>query len=327
MSGIANQNKDMTHTRPVTRLPASMKSSRIFRQARHWIQDCERHHQSCQKYEASAPLPTRLVAVRRTLKGLSARLCNSQSLTSGAKYITLSHCWGTAKFLTLREDNKDAFQKSIPIRNLTRTFQDALYATMKLGFTYIWIDSLCIIQDSPNLVDWKHEAERMCNVYKNAVCNLAALAAPNGESGLFTRQDREHCFPIGVRVNGSNIPGLASSDVNYAYIQDYAYLQMQASGPLTNRAWVFQEQLLVRRDLAVLRISTMNLLSRARQNVRWSLGQARPSGNVAESWGARCGRTAWLQIGRIPRACILTVASSRSAVRIGIHYIWSGCVS
>jgi hypothetical protein len=98
-----------------------MKSSQIFQQASHWIQECEHQHQSCHKYEASAPLPTRLVAVQRTLTGLSARLCDSQLLPSGTKYITLSHCWGSFKFLTLREDNKDAFQKSIPIPELTRT--------------------------------------------------------------------------------------------------------------------------------------------------------------------------------------------------------------
>jgi hypothetical protein len=90
----------------------------------------------------------------------------------------------------------------------------------------------------------------MCEVYKNATCNLAALAASNGESGLFNRQNREDGFPVRVRLDN-----LSSSDVQYAHFQPTKYWELLGKGPLTERAWVFQEQLLVRRGLVVLKNS------------------------------------------------------------------------
>lgn len=222
-----------------TSLSQSTKSARSLRQARQWIRNCCQHHKSCQGRDICNVLPTRLVQVSTNESGLSARICNGESLSSCTEYLTLSHCWGTQKFLTLTQGNEGQFRTSIPIGELTKSFQDALYATVELGFRYIWIDSLCIIQDFSE--DWEKEAARMCGVYRNATCCLAGSASPNGAAGLFVTRTMDELIPPKVRIKISD----ANPSKTYAYIQDRSYWSRLFQGPLFERAWVLQEELLV----------------------------------------------------------------------------------
>lgn len=69
---------------------------------------------------------------------------------SSALYVTLSHRWGSAKFTRLLKKNKDDFLNEIPFDVLPQTFKDAIDLATKLErdrIRYIWIDSLCIVQD------------------------------------------------------------------------------------------------------------------------------------------------------------------------------------
>ncbi|PVH96061.1 HET-domain-containing protein, partial [Periconia macrospinosa] len=226
-----------------------MSSRAVFEQARHWIHHCKDNHAKCRQADSDLRLPTRLVSIDRNSTGISARLCDGQSLPCNTEYLTLSHCWGTAEFMTLRENNKDSFYISIPVERLARTFQDAMYATAVLGFKYIWIDSLCIIQDAPNNADWRFEAAKMCGVYKNATCNLAALAAPNGNAGIFTRRNRYESMPTKVSVNWLTVKAADGTLPSVVYPHRYNYWQGMQKGPLFDRAWVVQEQLLAKRTL------------------------------------------------------------------------------
>ncbi|KAH8597031.1 hypothetical protein B0O99DRAFT_509108, partial [Bisporella sp. PMI_857] len=64
------------------------------------------------------------------------------------------------------------------VKSLMKTFQDAMYVAMKPGFCYIWIDSLCIVQDSKS--DWTREALKMRTVDSNSDLNIAATSAHDG---------------------------------------------------------------------------------------------------------------------------------------------------
>jgi hypothetical protein len=94
-------------------------------------------------------------------------------------YVTLSHMWGTdvGNQRTLTQSNLFEIQYGIDIAVLPAIYQDAVRITSLLGLQYIWIDSLCIIQD--DLSDWQREASKMAMVYGNAICNLACLFPPN----------------------------------------------------------------------------------------------------------------------------------------------------
>jgi hypothetical protein len=104
------------------------------------------------------------------------------------EYLTLSHCWGKDQIFRLLETNIDQLRKAIPTNRLPQTFQQAIALTKRMGHRYIWIDSLCIIQDSED--DWHYESSRMGDVYKNSFCNISATAAEDGRMGLFFERDR-----------------------------------------------------------------------------------------------------------------------------------------
>ena len=119
-----------------------------FQQARSWLQICRDTHK-CRNNSAISPkLPTRLIA----LDERRLRLISSMELSGPIEYTTLSHCWGNIDILRLTTNNLKEFQNCIPWDKMSKTFQDACFAVQELGFGYIWIDSLCILQDSAE--DW-----------------------------------------------------------------------------------------------------------------------------------------------------------------------------
>lgn len=149
---------------------------------------------------------------------------------------------------TLVQKNLEDLRRDIPIRQLPKTFQDAIYVTFELGISYIWIDSLCIIQDSKE--DWTHEAKRMGDVYLHGEFNISATAYKDGSSGLFSERKAlslKH-FPLYVDFvlvqKGENL--IAKGHYKGYYILwDYSEFHDKVeNGILFSRAWVAQERAL-----------------------------------------------------------------------------------
>jgi hypothetical protein len=97
-------------------------------------------------------------------------------------YIILSHCWGIEPPLTTTVSTLESRKSSVSMSSLPKTFRDAVTITRKLGKKYLWIDSLCIIQDSQ--ADWGFEAGRMKDYYRNAYLTVSALSSPNSHHGI-----------------------------------------------------------------------------------------------------------------------------------------------
>jgi hypothetical protein len=163
-------------------LERSTRSPQSLSQTRAWLRECSLKHPECQGWRMDNQLPTRLVHVQQDDSKLIAHICNGSMLPSNSVYLSLSHCWGTVKFPTTTRLNIPDFEQSLPVDQLSRTFQDALLVTIELGFEYIWIDSLCIVQD--DIGDWTREASLMGRVYKNASCNISASDFATGEEGF-----------------------------------------------------------------------------------------------------------------------------------------------
>ncbi|KAL9039821.1 MAG: hypothetical protein Q9180_002300 [Flavoplaca navasiana] len=106
---------------------------------------------------------------------------------------------GVKKVLT--QHNITAWKRAIRDSELMQTFKDAVKITRELGIQYVWIDSLCIIQDSE--ADWLHESSLMSNVYKYAYFTVAAAAAENDEGGCFSDRDPQYDLPIQVDFSES----------------------------------------------------------------------------------------------------------------------------
>lgn len=72
---------------------------------------------------------------------------------------------------------------SIPAKELKKTFRDAISVTRELGIDYLWVDPLCIIQDSDQ--DREVESTLLSSVYSCSTINIAAAIARDGTEGLF----------------------------------------------------------------------------------------------------------------------------------------------
>lgn len=70
--------------------------------------------------------------------------------------MTVSHRWDNAQFIKLTLENPDEFKTGIVVAKFPKTFQDALIVAKRLQISYLWIDSLCIIQASSE--GWKRGA-------------------------------------------------------------------------------------------------------------------------------------------------------------------------
>ncbi|KAF2851350.1 HET-domain-containing protein [Plenodomus tracheiphilus IPT5] len=166
-------------------------------------------------------------------------------------YLVLSHMWGKqhAEQIQLLDSNLASYQIDIPWEQLCASpvYKEAIRITWTLGYQYLWIDSLCIIQKSES--DWQHEAGRMAIVYGNAVCNISTLFSPQDVMATIERADPRDWSPCILREATSTRPGLYIERTKPA--SDLPPWLIQAKWPLFNRAWTFQEYLLSPRTLLV----------------------------------------------------------------------------
>lgn len=207
-----------------------------------WIEECSKHD-TCQGSQKGSWLPTRLVDLQDYKKGRIRVVHTSRvSRRPAISYLALSHCWGRKPFLTMKKQNKKKFKKGVRIASLARNFQDAISVAHRLGFRYIWIDSLCIIQGSPE--DWRREAATMNQVYRNAFLTIGAMASSDAHGGLFRKRDPEMTGTCPITIN-TEAEGLIKCLLVKSDIWDSQVKQ----APLSKRAWVLQERILSPRSL------------------------------------------------------------------------------
>ncbi|TEY34840.1 hypothetical protein BOTCAL_0608g00050 [Botryotinia calthae] len=215
------------------RLGSTEKSAAL---AQAWLQECSSTHSACRQGEEASVLPTRLIKIDCQ----EIRLCVSAD-ENCSRYATLSHCWGKEEVLRLQKDNYHAFLKKITYDKLCKTFRDAIDIARVLGFSWLWIDSLCIILGDSE--DWSKEASRMATVYGLSSLNIAATAAPDGTIGCLFERDLKYTetYKAEVKINHQK---------QVYKIADYnLYRQNIAKAALTRRAWAVQERILAPRTL------------------------------------------------------------------------------
>lgn len=212
--------------------------------AARWIGDCVENHGGCCPDAAERPcLPRRVLDVGAGPND-EIRLVETSNCHQG-RYTCLSHCWGrNHPPLKTTRDYLASHLRGIPWRDIPATFRDAIRFTRHLGVRYLWIDSLCIIQDDED--DWARESGDMCRTYQNSYVTVAATSASDADGGLFlSRKNR-----LGI----VEVAGVTSASQRFRVYGHKQYLHPDSVDteswlggrcwPLVRRGWVLQERLL-----------------------------------------------------------------------------------
>jgi len=244
---IAVQSNDVAE-KPFTGDPWRMKPSELIK---NWLEICISDHDLCQISFTGEPLnkrkltivPRRLIQTfTRTKEGMVEKQIQlvQTSPEFSSSYVALSHCWGPPNKRPIRttKSNLDQHLVGIALQNLPQTFRDSVSLCVELGIQYLWIDSLCIVQDDED--EWKQESTVMGSIYENALFTIAASSAVDSSQGLFGVKSKMDL----VEIPYSNVGDVKESV--FAYIEPDLQ-KILSSAPLAARAWVMQEYVLSRR--------------------------------------------------------------------------------
>lgn len=203
-------------------------------QMQHWLDKCLTTHKEGPSSDGQPssvhPLPTRVIDVGTESHSVP-KLFQPTSVMY-EKYITLSYCWGRPQFLTTLSSNIQAHFEGLEESTLPQTFVDAIKITRLLGFRYIWIDALCIIQDS--MEDKAVEIGAMESIYSNSTLTIAVVNATQVSEGFLHTKPRL-TVNVPCRTSDGGVGTLQISPrENVDLWQESLY----------TRAWCLQENLL-----------------------------------------------------------------------------------
>ncbi|GAB1314570.1 hypothetical protein MFIFM68171_04780 [Madurella fahalii] len=173
-------------------------------------------------------------------------------------YAALSHCWGGDIPGKTVKRNVEARKFGIPNRDIALTFRDAIRITRELGIRYLWIDALCIIQDSAE--EWAQESVKMMSLYAMATVTISALEARSSSAGILKRQ---------------SIPFAVLSDDYVAQMNLRPFPESLGECPLDSRAWCMQERLLAP---AILHFGEEQMFWKCRIHQAYEDGRVDPEG-------------------------------------------------
>ena len=228
------------------RFASNTASEPCWNLAKEWFSSCLTNHIRCTKNLSATPYhPTRVIEVSplASLSDDELHLRIDGEHSPEVPYMTLSHCWGKSAFLQLTKTTsqrlRDGFSRA---DTMSKTFQDAITVCQEFGIRYLWIDSLCIFQDS--IEDWRCEAALMGQVYGNSVCNIAATQASNDEEGCFRDRDASLLQPCIIKSEWDY-----RCNRTWKIIHHRFWDTRMNQAPLNQRGWVMRERWLSPRVL------------------------------------------------------------------------------
>jgi hypothetical protein len=240
-----------------------------------WLNNCVQNHKICSLTISGSkvgakeenPMPSRIVDVGLQ-PGENPRVVETNG--QSGQYAALSYCWGGRSVVTTMTTNLHQHRGSISTHTLPKTIMDAITVCRRLGVRYLWVDSLCIVQDDPD--DWIKEATTMGDIYQRAYFTIAASAAADGDEGCFIdrRTDDEEfmkqnhhvrlpCRAFGQHLGYINValppmfkPPAHRSLHLWSRTRDVesivsVFIQELNESHWNHRAWVLQERFLSRR--------------------------------------------------------------------------------
>jgi Heterokaryon incompatibility protein (HET) len=211
-------------------------SAAAFSLMKHWLEVCQSHY-ACIRKSSNGPLPKRVLDTDPDGR-LGDEIYLLVTIGQSGSYVALSYCWGGQTHLQLTRASLSKLQNGIALSLLPKTFRDTVKVLRSMGIRYLWIDSLCIIQDDSS--DWEAEAASMRSIYAGSIFTISATFAKNPTEGLF----KDRCFKS-VEIPSSFLRARGIGEPLFIGAQDYMVSSSMAGcAPIKDRAWTLQERIL-----------------------------------------------------------------------------------
>ncbi|KAH8601736.1 heterokaryon incompatibility protein-domain-containing protein [Bisporella sp. PMI_857] len=207
--------------------------------AQEWLKSCLTSHRHCAPESGRLhKLPTRLLRIGK--HGDQVHLYRAKKNEFGS-WVSLSYCWGGKSEFVLNQKMKQNLSNGRPLEEFPATIRDAIIITRGLSVELLWVDALCIYQDSKD--DWDLENPKMADTYSKSVLTIIAANSSSVTDGILKQRPEEYdChLPFG--------------DIGKVHLRPFQYsrydidLPSKSQGPWATRGWTMQEELLASRKL------------------------------------------------------------------------------
>ena len=257
VSGLEEE-KVLKHTGTSSRVgelqTMRLSSPLAMDRAKEWMTTCFDRHNKCRTApERQLPLPSRVLDIGSGTGNL--RLVETNRVP--ARYVALSYCWGGVQSSLTLQSNLAQQLERIDLGKLSPSIRDAVEVTSKLGVQYLWVDALCIIQDSAE--DKILEINKMDEYYKNASVTIVAAAAKAARDGFLNPDNVKFCETPIKSMSGGEIVATITHTIRVDEGKpddDFAGLRLRdemvetkVKMPISARGWTMQEKVLSQRKL------------------------------------------------------------------------------
>lgn len=210
--------------------------------AEDWLVSCIQEHQGCREVE-NVFVPPRLLRVTCVQKEVHLV---SMDVTKPVPYAALSYCWGGDELCKTVNSNVKIVPRAI--KGLPQTIHDAILVTRQLKLEYLWVDSMCIIQDSDE--DKDALMGQMHKIFACTQVTIAASKASRCTEGFLAPRTSVPQFYVSIRDSAETNNARPSRVILIPSSKRHVE-------PLVTRAWTLQETLLSRRILSYRSRSTL----------------------------------------------------------------------
>ncbi|KAI1098345.1 HET-domain-containing protein [Jackrogersella minutella] len=227
---------------PDIKLPDSKES---FNYLKTCLKICTETHDSCKQILSSPP--RRLIHIGPSGDGL-ARLYETFDKFQ-EPYVALSYCWGKSNVLKTESSNIQSLMQGFSLEKLPTAVQDAAHITQKLGLNYLWVDALCIVQDSK--MDWEEQSAKMCSIYKEAYLTIIASSSNAANVSFLNHCIRPLTFQYSVPGEPNIILAARAECKNGHHFDSFAGIGNPVlPDPTISRGWTLQESILPTRAIS-----------------------------------------------------------------------------
>jgi hypothetical protein len=223
--------------------------------AKEWLEECK-HHETCSKsslftsrasstssgvpaFDPSRRIPKHLIDLSSPGH---PRIVAHATLPQTARYVALSYVWGKNQTYTLTTGTYEEKCTSLDLDRLPRTILETIQVTERLGLLYVWVDALCIVQNSKQ--DMEEEISNMGLIYSKSEVTIIAANSSSATEGFLKTPEAPSYF-----IKPFEIPFATKDDSTECATLGYRSYYKPLKDPINCRAWTLQERLLSTRSL------------------------------------------------------------------------------